>query len=204
MDVALGVREWKRRVTLSPTSGGFESYTKVSSESEVLASSTALAILASKISALDDPSNQNSLVQLSILDRTRLRGGEMKENENENSPFPLLTGCLREDLFFSFLGLIVSVLCFVLKVPFMPSGFGPTVSATWGMLDTVSVSTVIVWVDPSGLAFACLDSIIALDCLERRGGGTEVVLLALVLSPPFSWLGSIGLARNVRPPSISE
>lgn len=86
----------------------------------------------------------------------------------------------------------------------MPSVFGPTVSATWGMLETVSVSTVMVCVDPSGRAFACLDSIIVLDCLERRGGGTEVVLLAPMLSPPFSWLEIMGLARSVRPPSISD
>src|SRR5690625_666457 len=53
MDVALGVREWKRRFDRSAVSGGLESYTKVSSESDVLASSTALAILASKMSALE-------------------------------------------------------------------------------------------------------------------------------------------------------
>jgi hypothetical protein len=55
------------------------------------------------------------------------------------------------------------------------------------MLATVSVSTVIVCVEPSGLALACLESITALDCLERRGGGTEVVLLeSTLLSLPFS------------------
>ena len=52
MDVALGVREWNRRGR--SCSGGFDSYTKVSSESEEFASSTALATLASKISALEE------------------------------------------------------------------------------------------------------------------------------------------------------
>jgi hypothetical protein len=49
-DAPLGVREWLR---LGRDSGGFDSYTNVSSESEVSASSTALATLASKMSALD-------------------------------------------------------------------------------------------------------------------------------------------------------
>jgi hypothetical protein len=53
MEVVLGVREWYRcRAALG--SGGLDSYTNVSSESETSASSIALATLASKISALDD------------------------------------------------------------------------------------------------------------------------------------------------------
>jgi hypothetical protein len=53
IDVALGVREWNL-LALSPPSGGLESYTNVSSESDESASSTALATFCSKMSALDD------------------------------------------------------------------------------------------------------------------------------------------------------
>jgi hypothetical protein len=53
IEVALGVREWNLKGR-SRASGGLESYTKVSSESDEFASSTALATFASKMSALDD------------------------------------------------------------------------------------------------------------------------------------------------------
>jgi len=53
MDVALGVREWLR-LRRGWESGGFDSYTNVSSESDELASSTALATFASKMSAFED------------------------------------------------------------------------------------------------------------------------------------------------------
>ena len=53
MDVALGVREWYR-LWRSTGSGGLDSYTNVSSESEESASSTALATLASNISAFEE------------------------------------------------------------------------------------------------------------------------------------------------------
>lgn len=53
-DVTLGVREWCRGRRCC--SGGLDSYTNVSSESDEFASSTAFATRASKISALEDAS----------------------------------------------------------------------------------------------------------------------------------------------------
>lgn len=51
---ALGVREWKRCARAECGSGGLDSYTKVSSESDESASSTALATFASKMSAFEE------------------------------------------------------------------------------------------------------------------------------------------------------
>jgi hypothetical protein len=134
----------------------------------VLASSTALAILASKTSALDEA-------------------------------FPeATTGCLRIVRFLSFFGLIVSVLGFVLSVPAPPSDLVAVESAICGMLDTVSVSTVIFWVEFSCLAFTCFEDM-ALDCLVTGAGGTEVgrlVSARLPLSLPLSCPGALGLDRD--------
>lgn len=67
------------------------------------------------------------------------------------------------------------------------------------MLGTVSVSTVMVCLDVSGFGLACLDDM--LECLVRRGGGTDAVLLdstLALLSLPLSCGGKLGLARKVR------
>lgn len=72
------------------------------------------------------------------------------------------------------------------------------------MLETVSVSTVIVWVEPSGLVFPCLADM-ALDCRATGGGGTEVVRRSTMLgalSLPLSVVGRLGRALKVRPPSL--
>jgi hypothetical protein len=106
-------------------------------------------------------------------------------------------------LFFSFLGLMVSVLGFVLRVPLAPSGLVVVVNVTWGMLETVSVSTVMVCVDPSGFDFICLEDM-ALDWRVTSGGaGTEEVrrdsILAALLSLPLSLVGTAGRGWRVRP-----
>lgn len=127
----------------SLASGGLESYTKVSSESDVLASSTALAILASKTSALED-----ALPELTLI-------------------------CFLFGFFFSFLGLMVSVLGLALSA--CPSDdFGPDASTTCGMLATVSVSTVMFCEELSGFALNCFEET-ALDCRWTIGGGPELV-----------------------------
>lgn len=109
-------------------------------------------------------------------------------------------------LFFSFLGLIVSVLGLAFNVPLPPS-FVAVVRATCGILETVSVSTVILCVEPvSGFDLACFVDR-ALDCLETKGGGgTELVLLesALIvpLSAPFCCVALLIFDFRVRPPSL--
>ena len=62
IDVALGVREWYRCGRAERGSGGFDSYTNVSSGSDEFASSTALATFASKMSALEDAERPISMV----------------------------------------------------------------------------------------------------------------------------------------------
>lgn len=100
---------------LGRDSGGLDSYTNVSSESEVSASSTALATLASKMSALDVTVPAWS------------------------------DGGLRANFFLSFFGLIVSELGFVLTLPFPSLPDMPrSPPITCGTDSTVSVSTVIV------------------------------------------------------------
>lgn len=90
-------------------------------------------------------------------------------------PFAAFTaGCFRDVFFFSLLGLIVSVLCFVLRGP-LTSVLGPVASATWGTLGTVSVSTVMLCTKPSCFDLICFADK-ALDCRAITGGGTDVVL----------------------------
>lgn len=110
-------------------------------------------------------------------------------------------GCFRDVFFFSFLGLIVSVLGFGLRVLLALSDFAPVASTTEGMLATVSVSTVIFCDALSGLALTCFEDR-ALDCLCTIGGGTDVVLrsgLPVPASLPlsFSAAGKVGLAFKV-------
>lgn len=99
------------------------------------------------------------------------------------SPVPECTaGCFRTNFFFSFLGLIVSVLGFGLSVPLLPSGLVPVATATWGRLRTVSVSTVMFWVEPSVLdLFGCFADMALVCRVMRGGGGTEAVLRDSVL-----------------------
>ncbi len=68
------MREWNRRGR-SLTSGGLDSYTNVSSESEELASSTALATLASNISAFDDARRFLISIELGLRDSIERRSG---------------------------------------------------------------------------------------------------------------------------------
>jgi hypothetical protein len=108
-------------------------------------------------------------------------------------------GCLRGTFFFSFFGLIVSVLGFVLSVPLTESPFEAVESATWGMLVTVSVSTVIFCVDPSCFDLGGLADR-ALDCLVIVGGGTDEVLLpSNLLSVAFSAAGILTLGCRTCP-----
>ena len=106
-------------------------------------------------------------------------------------PFPEVTaGCFLAGFFFSFLGLMVSVLGFGLSVPPEASDLVPVARATCGILATVSVSTVMFCEEVSGLALTCFEDK-ALDCRCTIGGGLELGLrdsgLLLPLSPPFSF-----------------
>jgi hypothetical protein len=100
---------------------------------------------------------------------------------------PLVTaGCFREGFFFSFLGLIVSELGFVLMLPPDPCTPAPCANATWGIDVTVSVSTVMlcevlspVFPFPGGF------KVEVLDCREVSGAGAvaEALLLSVIMLP---------------------
>jgi hypothetical protein len=96
---------------------------------------------------------------------------------------------------------MVSVLGLVLSVPGPPSAFAPVARATWGMLVTVSVSTVISCVEMSCLDFSCFE-VMPLDVAETRdGGGTDVgrrSRFVLPASLPLSVVGIPDLTLRVR------
>lgn len=104
------------------------------------------------------------------------------------SPVPLVTaGCFRGAFFFSFLGLIVSELGFVLMLPPDPCTPAPCANATWGIDVTVSVSTVMLCevVSPDLALVVRGFRVDVLDCRELSGGGAgaEAHLLSSIALP---------------------
>jgi hypothetical protein len=115
----------------------------------------------------------------------------METEWSKDLPLPGVTvGCFRDDFFFSFFGLIVSVLGLAFNVPLSPSDLPHAANAGCGILATVSVSTVMACVDPSCLGLAGFE-VIALDCLVTSEGGAadddrRASDLALLPSLPLS------------------
>jgi hypothetical protein len=102
-------------------------------------------------------------------------------------------GVFRAVFFFSFFGLMVSLLGFLRRLPLEPCCPTFADKATWGIDVTVSVSTVMLCSEPSpvfplGAPVVLAD---ALDCLVVRGGGALAApdrrsSLMLPLSLPLS------------------
>lgn len=112
------------------------------------------------------------------------------------SPVPEATAAgFRECFFFSFLGFMVSVLGFVLRLPFAPCALTLGANDSFCMFSTFSVSTVIFLEELSPVVCPLLPNFTAvLDCLLWSNGGRACVLdrrvaaLTLPLSLPLSAL----------------